>query len=144
VFWKKLLAKDIDYFKQFNDFYGHMAGDECLIKIGEILKDSFGRSSDLVARYGGEEFVVLLSELGREETIKVADMLRRKIEKLHIPHEKSSVSSYITVSIGVTVAIPDNSSSYEDLFNVADRALYKAKHPKAATSSHAANTPSPI
>lgn len=122
-----LILLDIDYFKEFNDSYGHMAGDECLIKIGEMLKNSLSRSSDMVARYGGEEFIVLLPDSGKEDVIKVADMLRLKTESMNIPHEKSSVSNYVTVSIGVTSTVPDNNSSYEDLFKVADRALYHAK-----------------
>lgn len=123
-----LILVDIDYFKEFNDSYGHMAGDECLIKIGEMLKNSLSRSSDMVARYGGEEFIVLLPDSGKEETIKVADMLRLKTESMNIPHEKSSVSNYVTASIGATSTVPDSNSSYEDLFKVADRALYQAKN----------------
>ncbi|RBP63873.1 diguanylate cyclase (GGDEF)-like protein [Alkalibaculum bacchi] len=122
-----LILLDIDYFKQFNDLYGHMAGDECLIKIGDTLKKSLSRSSDMAARYGGEEFIVLLPDSGKEEAIKIATMLRINIESIKIPHEKSSVSNYVTVSIGVTSTIPNNKSSYDDLFKVVDRALYQAK-----------------
>lgn len=68
-----LILMDLDYFKQFNDSYGHMAGDECLIKIGEMLKNSFSRASDMVVRYGGEEFIVLLPDTGKEEALIVAD-----------------------------------------------------------------------
>ncbi|MFT4106351.1 MAG: diguanylate cyclase [Lacrimispora sp.] len=122
-----LLVLDIDYFKRFNDFYGHMAGDECLVKIGQVLKNSLSRSTDMAARYGGEEFVVLLPETGKEEALEIAAMLRQKIEDLNIPHEKSMVSDYVTVSIGVTSAVPDLNSLYQDLFGVADKALYQAK-----------------
>lgn len=122
-----LLLLDIDYFKEFNDSYGHMAGDECLIKVGEILKNTFCRASDMVARYGGEEFIVLLSDTGEGEAVKIANMLRKKIESLNIPHEKSSVCNYVTVSIGATFMVPDLNSSYENLFKAADRALYQAK-----------------
>ena len=122
-----LILLDIDYFKQFNDLYGHMAGDECLIKMGDTLKKSLSRSSDMAARYGGEEFIVLLPDSGKEEAIKIATMLRINIESIKIPHEKSSVSNYVTVSIGVTSTIPNNKSSYDDLFKVVDRALYQAK-----------------
>ena len=122
-----LLVLDIDYFKRFNDFYGHMAGDECLAQIGQVLKSSLSRSTDMAARYGGEEFVVLLPETGKEEGIKTASMLRQKIEDLNIPHEKSLVNGYVTVSIGVTSAVPDLNSSYQDLFSAADKALYQAK-----------------
>jgi diguanylate cyclase (GGDEF)-like protein len=122
-----LILIDIDYFKQLNDTYGHMAGDECLAKIGETIKNSLSRSTDMAARYGGEEFVVLLTETGKEDAIKIANMLRQKIEALTIPHRQSSVSSYITVSIGVTFTIPNSNSSLSDLFKVVDKALYQAK-----------------
>lgn len=105
-----------------------MAGDECLIKIAEILKNSLSRASDMVARYGGDEFVVLLPESGKEEAIKVAEMLRQKIESMYIYHEESSVSQSVTVSIGATSIVPDKNSSYEELFIMADRALYLAKN----------------
>ena len=121
-----LLFLDIDYFKGFNDFYGHMAGDECLTKIGKVLKNSLSRSTDMVARYGGEEFIVLLSEAGKEDAIKTAEMLRQKIEDLKIPHEKSPLS-YVTVSIGCTFSVPDINSAYHNLFTTADKALYQAK-----------------
>ncbi|NLF43576.1 MAG: diguanylate cyclase, partial [Bacteroidales bacterium] len=123
-----LMLLDIDYFKEYNDFYGHLAGDECLTKIGQTIKNSLSRSTDMAARYGGEEFIVLLPDSGKEEAIKIADMLRLKTESMNIPHEKSSVSNYVTVSIGVTSTVPDGNSSYQDLFNVADRALYQAKN----------------
>ena len=122
-----LLIVDMDYFKEFNDSYGHMAGDACLVKIGEILKDSFRRSSDMVARYGGDEFVAILPETGKEEAMEMADMLRQKIEALHVPHAHSKASDYMTVTIGVTCLIPDKNLFYESLFRFADKALYEAK-----------------
>lgn len=122
-----LILLDIDYFKEFNDTYGHMTGDECLVKVGEVLKNSLSRSSDMAARYGGDEFIVLLPDSGKEEVIKVGTMLRKKIESLNIPHEKSSVSNCVTVSIGAASTIPDNNSIYDDLFKVVDSALYIAK-----------------
>ena len=82
----------------------------------------------MVARYGGEEFVVLLPETDKEEAVKVAEMLRQKIESMGIPHERSPVSNFVTVSIGVTSTVPDFNSSYEDLFKVVDTALYQAKN----------------
>lgn len=122
-----LILLDIDYFKQFNDAYGHMAGDECLTKVGKTIKDSLSRSTDMVARYGGEEFIVLLTDMSQEDVIKLANLLWQKTRALNIPHEDSSVSKYVTVSIGVTSKVPDTHSSYEDLFMVADKALYHAK-----------------
>lgn len=123
-----LLLLDIDYFKMFNDFYGHLEGDKCLIKVGHALKNSLSRSTDMLARYGGEEFIVLLTGAGKGDTIKAADMLRQKIEALGIPHEKSPVSNCITVSIGCSCMVPDHDSSYQDLFNIVDKALYQAKN----------------
>lgn len=122
-----LLVLDIDYFKKYNDEYGHLAGDECLTKLGQTIRNSLFRVSDIAARYGGEEFVVILPETEKEEAIRIANMLRQKIEALHILHANSTVSSYVTVSVGVTSMIPNNNLSYEDLFDFADKALYQAK-----------------
>ena len=122
-----LLFLDIDFFKKYNDGYGHIAGDECLIKLGQTIRDSLMRSTDMAARYGGEEFIVILPEAGKEEAIKIAEALRRKIEELHIPHALSTVSAYVTVSIGVSSVIPHDGLSEEGLLEMADKALYKAK-----------------
>lgn len=122
-----LLFIDVDYFKNYNDLYGHMAGDECLIKIAETLKSALTHSSDMAVRYGGEEFVVLLSETGKEDALKIADLFLKKIEALAIPHEGSSVIPCITVSIGVSTMLPDDHSRHEDLVKIADKALYHAK-----------------
>ena len=108
-----LLLIDIDNFKEVNDSYGHIAGDECLIKIAQMLKNSLSRASDMVARYGGEEFVVLLPESSKEEAIKVAGMLRQKIESMRINNEKSPVSKYVTVSIWITTGVTHCNSTYE-------------------------------
>ncbi len=101
-----LILMDIDNFKEYNDHYGHLAGDDCLTLIGQAIGSLLSRSTDMAARYGGEEFVVVLSETEKEEAIKVAAMLRHKIEALHIPHGPSPVSAYVTVSVGVTYTIP--------------------------------------
>lgn len=122
-----LVLLDIDYFKEYNDYYGHLAGDQCLTKIGQTIKNLLSRSTDMAARYGGEEFIVILPETEKEEAVKIANMLRQKIEALHILHEQSPVSNYVAVSIGVTFTIPNINSSYEDLFKVVDKALYQAK-----------------
>ncbi|NMA67954.1 MAG: diguanylate cyclase [Desulfitobacterium sp.] len=121
-----LILMDLDHFKEFNDFYGHKAGDECLVKISGILKDSLS-SSAIAARYGGEEFIILLPDTKKNDALKIAEMLREKVESQMIPHRKSSASPYVTISIGVTSTIPDRNSSYEELFKLADRALYQAK-----------------
>ncbi len=122
-----LVLLDIDYFKEYNDYYGHSAGDECLTKIGQTIKNSLSRSTDMAARYGGEEFIVILPETEKEEAIKIAYMLRQRIKALHIPHEQSPASGFVSVSIGVTFTIPNINSSHEDLFKVVDKALYQAK-----------------
>ncbi len=122
-----LMIIDIDHFKEYNDSYGHNQGDECLVQISQVIKSSCMRSSDLVARYGGDEFVVILSELGKDDTINKAAILRDAIEDLNIPHEYSSTSLYVTISIGLASKIPDANCSPKDLFAAADKALYKAK-----------------
>lgn len=122
-----LILLDIDFFKKYNDYYGHLAGDECLTKIGQTIKDSLSSLTDKVVRYGGEEFIAILPDTEKEDAIKIAEILRQHIEALHIPHLQSTVSNYVTVSIGVTSAIPDTNSSHEKLFEVADKALYQAK-----------------
>ncbi|MBU4439082.1 MAG: GGDEF domain-containing protein, partial [Firmicutes bacterium] len=107
-----LLFIDVDYFKNYNDLYGHVTGDECLIKIAETLKSSLALSSDMAVRYGGEEFVVLLSETGKENALKIAELFLKKIESLDIPHEGSLVKNCITVSIGVSTVLPDDHSRH--------------------------------
>ncbi|MBC3804957.1 diguanylate cyclase [Acetobacterium fimetarium] len=122
-----LLFIDVDYFKNYNDQYGHVAGDECLIKIGETLRTALSRPTDMVVRYGGEEFIVLLLETSKDEAIHIADVLLQKINALGIPHFGSVVKDRVTVSIGVSCLIPDASSNHEELVKIADTALYHAK-----------------
>lgn len=122
-----LLFIDVDYFKNYNDLYGHVSGDECLIKISATLKASITRSSDMPVRYGGEEFVVLLSETGKEDALKIARILQKRIDDLGILHEGSIVKNCITVSIGVSTLLPDDQNKHEDLVKLADKALYYAK-----------------
>jgi len=122
-----LLFIDVDYFKNYNDLYGHVAGDATLIKIGTTLRTALSRPTDMVVRYGGEEFIVLLAETGKEEAILNANRLLEKIEALAIPHEGSAVKNCITVSIGVATLLPDSHTKHEDLVKIADNALYHAK-----------------
>ena len=122
-----LMLVDIDLFKGYNDRYGHLAGDETLVQVAQATTDSFKRAGDLVARYGGEEFVVIIPETAKDDAIKMALLLCKNIEELHIPYNGSTVSQYLTVSIGVTTRIPDINSSPKDLFLLADKALYQAK-----------------
>lgn len=119
---------DIDFFKKYNDHYGHLAGDECLKKVGSMLNESLKRASDLGARYGGEEFVILLPSTAKEGALTVTERIRNNVEKLRIPHEKSEVANYITVSIGVAAMKPEFSKVFSDLIRQADSALYQAKN----------------
>lgn len=121
-----LILFDIDYFKLYNDTYGHQAGDACLQNIAAYMK-KFVRPPHLVARYGGEEFAVILVNLTEEETRKFAEKIRFLVESLRIPHRASKGSEYVTVSLGCHSVIPINISSQNELINKADKALYEAK-----------------
>ncbi|MFM2482799.1 diguanylate cyclase domain-containing protein [Celerinatantimonas sp. YJH-8] len=124
-----MILLDIDYFKQYNDNYGHQQGDKCLIQIGQALRDCMKRGSDFVARYGGEEFAVILPAQDLEDAQKVAKFIQEQIAELQIPHDYSHLESpYVTVSIGITSFIPSDSTQPESLFLAADQALYLAKH----------------
>ncbi|WP_108649324.1 CHASE domain-containing protein [Dongshaea marina] len=120
-----LLMVDVDAFKQYNDHYGHQAGDNCLKQLAMALTQSFKRSADIVARYGGEEFVVILPNTA--DAYHLAERCRVNIERLTIPHEYSEAAPVVTVSIGFSVVLPTNDSLQEELLSEADTALYKAK-----------------
>ncbi|MEA5620569.1 diguanylate cyclase [Cronbergia sp. UHCC 0137] len=122
-----LLLFDVDYFKNYNDFYGHQLGDECLIKIAQAVEQMVCRSTDLLARYGGEEFVVILPDTDIEGAIAVGDRIHLAVKKLAIPHQASKVSDIITISLGLAVLLPSSETSPADLINQADQALYRAK-----------------
>lgn len=120
-----LIMIDIDRFKIFNDTYGHLAGDQTLIKTAEVIKNAIKRPGDIAARYGGEEFVVILMNTTAKAAATVAEEIRTKVELLGI--ENREIKSVITVSLGVASLIPDNGMEPNWLINAADRALYKAK-----------------
>jgi diguanylate cyclase (GGDEF)-like protein len=122
-----MIIVDIDYFKLFNDFYGHQGGDECLKKIAMALNAVMKRPSDFVARYGGEEFSAVLPNTDISGALAVAESMKKNIADLQIEHGKSTVSDYITVSLGVSAIVPEQNSSYEQLIKQADKALYTAK-----------------
>ncbi|MGI0483232.1 diguanylate cyclase [Geminocystis sp. CENA526] len=122
-----LILCDVDYFKPYNDFYGHQPGDKCLIKVAKTIDNFLKRSSDFLARYGGEEFAIILPNTPLEKAVILAEKLRQEIEKLKILHKKSQVSKYITLSLGVASVIPSGDSSIESLIKMADNALYHAK-----------------
>lgn len=117
---------DIDWFKRYNDYYGHQAGDECLRQVSAVLNATISRTGDLVARYGGEEFVFIAPGMNGENALKISQKICHDIEALAIPHKKS-VFRHLTVSIGVTSFIPENNQHADMLLKVADDALYDAK-----------------
>ena len=122
-----VLFMDIDYFKRYNDTYGHAAGDQCLAGIAQAIKGGLLRPADMAARYGGEEFVVLLPETGRDGALDVAQRILMHIDALAIAHASSDVAEHVTASIGIAFQIPDKYSSSHDLLERADQALYQAK-----------------
>lgn len=122
-----LIMVDIDYFKQYNDFYGHLQGDDCLKRVSQALSDSASRARDFVARFGGEEFVLVLPESNTEAAAAVAERCRKAIFKLQIPHEKSDISQLLSISLGVGTVIPGQSDQLLDFINTVDQRLYLAK-----------------
>ncbi|WP_020407811.1 sensor domain-containing diguanylate cyclase [Hahella ganghwensis] len=121
-----LILMDIDYFKKYNDHYGHQMGDHCLQKVAKALRQVVSRSSDVVARYGGEEFAILLPEMDKREAQEMAERCCQAVRGLNISHDASSTERYVTISAGLSSMIPD-SDRYEDLLRQADHMLYKAK-----------------
>lgn len=122
-----LIIADIDHFKTFNDAYGHQAGDACLVQVGAALRRAAARPQDLVARYGGEEFVILLpqEDLGGAEA--VAKKLLDEVAALKIPHERSSASPWVTLSMGIASLTPADDALPGALIKTADALLYEAK-----------------
>lgn len=122
-----LVMLDIDYFKSYNDCYGHQGGDDVLSRVAQTINQKPRRISDLVARYGGEEFVVILPNTSIEGAFKFAELIRESVLSLEIPHARSQVSKYITLSLGVAAMIPNLENKPEDLIAQADAALYQSK-----------------
>ncbi|MCD6295007.1 MAG: diguanylate cyclase [Deltaproteobacteria bacterium] len=123
-----LIFCDIDYFKLYNDTYGHQAGDDCLRAVADTISVNCQRPGDFVARYGGEEFIVILPNTEAEGAVHLAEDIREEIERLKIPHMRSQVSRYITLSLGVSSVFPSADIIPESLVGVADKALYEAKN----------------
>ena len=122
-----LILCDIDYFKAYNDTYGHPAGDVCLQKVANIIKETVKRPADLVARYGGEEFAVVLPHTDAAGAVHVAEEIRTRVKTLKIEHTGSKCSQYITLSLGVATLVPTQQLSTATLIALADQALYQAK-----------------
>jgi two-component system chemotaxis family response regulator WspR len=122
-----MLMIDVDCFKQYNDTYGHLKGDEVLKSIAEVMQQRFLRPTDLTARFGGEEFVVVMPATPLAPIQAMGESLRRSVEELGIPHRGSTVGAYITVSIGGASMLPQSTESFLMLIDLADEALYQAK-----------------
>ena len=117
---------DVDHFKKYNDFYGHLAGDNCLKQVAQAIASVVKRPADLVARYGGEEFVILLPNTPLEGAISIAQKVKQAVNRLEILHAQG-VEQRITVSMGVSSQIPMIDSVFEELIDKSDKALFQAK-----------------
>jgi diguanylate cyclase (GGDEF)-like protein len=122
-----LILCDVDYFKQYNDTYGHQAGDECLRQVAVAISGAARRASDLTARYGGEEFVAILPNTSLDGALQVATAIQARIASLQLQHVKSSIDNYVTASFGVVCTIPRDLSTPTELLYHVDRTLYQAK-----------------
>ncbi len=122
-----VILLDVDKFKLFNDNYGHIEGDKCLILLAELLSNLFVRSGEVVGRYGGEEFVIILGYTDQEKAIKDASRIQSALAEANIPHEYSEVASIVTVSQGVFTTIPSGKESIEQIYELVDKQLYQAK-----------------
>ncbi|MEI7671776.1 MAG: diguanylate cyclase [Deltaproteobacteria bacterium] len=134
--WKRALREkeplsiilcDIDFFKNYNDTYGHQSGDDCLRAVARTLEHAIRRPLDVAARYGGEEFVVILPDTPLPGALAVAESIRSEIEALAIPHTSSSAAPIVTISLGVASAVPAPDGTAAEILCAADQALYRAK-----------------
>jgi diguanylate cyclase (GGDEF)-like protein len=123
-----LIMMDIDFFKHYNDLYGHVAGDDCLRQVAQALNRTICRPADLVARYGGEEFVCVLPETDLPGAIWMAKQMQENVLALKIPHQSSHVADYVSLSLGAAGMIPEAGQSAISLIEQADIKLYEAKH----------------
>jgi two-component system chemotaxis family response regulator WspR len=122
-----LIMIDIDFFKLYNDHYGHQGGDDCLKKVTKELSAVIHRETDFFARYGGEEFSAILPDTDLKNSVKIAEEMRQAMRTLRIEHAKSNISDIVSISIGVAAVIPKKDMKPEILITAADQALYKAK-----------------
>ena len=123
-----VLMVDIDFFKAYNDTYGHDAGDKCLKAIADVLKESVNRAGDMVIRYGGEEFLVVLPSTDENGARIISEKLINNVRELKIPHKSSETFEYVTISIGATSGKVSHTDTWESYVLRADVALYKSKN----------------
>ncbi|NES95827.1 MAG: diguanylate cyclase [Desertifilum sp. SIO1I2] len=122
-----LILVDVDYFKLYNDTYGHLAGDDALRQVARAIAQAVNQPAHLVARYGGEEFAVILPNTDAEEAIAITTAIQENISELQLPHSTSQVSEFVTLSLGTATVIPQLDISAVSLILAADRGLYQAK-----------------
>ncbi len=122
-----LILCDIDSYKAYNDTYGHVAGDDCLKRIANVLEHYARRAGDMAARYGGEEFAIILPDTSADKARHIAEQIRVAVEDLRVLHKSSEISNYVTVSLGVATLVPIRDKKYTTLINLADECLYQAK-----------------
>ncbi|MBN45582.1 MULTISPECIES: sensor domain-containing diguanylate cyclase [unclassified Methylophaga] len=122
-----LIVIDIDFFKEYNDCYGHLQGDDCLKQVAATLNNVAVRSRDFFGRFGGEEFVMLLPETDNNAAWSIAERCRQALFKKQIPHDRSKVSQLLTISLGVSTMIPSANDEHNELIDRADKQLYQAK-----------------
>ncbi len=122
-----LLFCDLDYFKSYNDYYGHQQGDNCLRQVAQIIQDTLKRPGDMVFRYGGEELAIILPNTASEGAEIIAGQILQRVELEQIAHHPSPVSPYVTISLGIAVSVPTTVLSPQTLFEMVDMALYRAK-----------------
>lgn len=122
-----VIMMDIDFFKKYNDGYGHQGGDDCLKAVAIALRGALHRPGDFIARYGGEEFVVILPNTDAKGAAEVAEHMRASVQEKNIPHAYSNAANHVSVSLGIAAIIPDDTTTPANLLAKADAALYKAK-----------------
>lgn len=123
-----LIEIDIDFFKKYNDRFGHPAGDKCLKEVAHAIKNTAKRSVDITARTGGEEFIIFVQNMTEAELVEFAMKVRKNVADLKIAHAYAGVSEYVTVSMGIAYGVPGEDYAFDDMYEEADRALYKAKN----------------